>query len=412
MPQMYEKKITKPFYQRLLTYSYIFGMRIRTLSLMSAVILSVLLSCSKKPEIQIREVDYLNKSRELLKSVPVDMDMPMLTYGVIHCDSLNILMTQDPRGYVFVYSDDWKLLGTFCQQGRAQYEFLDRPRHIKNQVLLGEDGHLLLPLQDATTIKVVDITASLISHKAVISETRDYAPYTDIDIMIGDSPARLRTMNKYMFLDNDIYKTLELTEGFSFDFGDANAQYKIRHDTAYVEVPGILHDMEKLTGPQPEGKFSREFFKHPSRNLVIEPFMVLDYIMFYDLEGNRSFAIHQTGSLTWNEDPVEVPHYDDQGEFDYFTEERGCFGDAVATDSYFLVFYFGGDYSLADENKDWPRPELLLFDWDGNFRKSVMLDTYIDCAAFDEKNKILYGVPIEEPENEVLLSYDLSSLFR
>ena len=279
-------------------------------------------------------------------------------------------------------------------------------------MLLGEDGHLLLPLQDATTIKVVDITASLISHKAVISETRDYAPYTDIDIMIGDSPARLRTMNKYMFLDNDIYKTLELTEGFSFDFGDANAQYKIRHDTAYVEVPGILHDMEKLTGPQPEGKFSREFFKHPSRNLVIEPFMVLDYIMFYDLEGNRSFAIHQTGSLTWNEDPVEVPHYDDQGEFDYFTEERGCFGDVVATDSYFLVFYFGGDYSLADENKDWPRPELLLFDWDGNFRKSVMLDTYIDCAAFDEKNKILYGVPIEEPENEVLLSYDLSSLFR
>lgn len=379
---------------------------------MSAVILSVLLSCSKKPEIQVREVDYLNKSSELLKGVPVEMEMPMLTYGVFNCDSLNILLTQDPRGYVFVYSDDWKLLGTFCQQGRAQYEFLDRPRHIKNQVLLGKDGHLLLPLQDATTIKVVDITASLISHKAVISETRDYAPYTDIDIMIGDSPARLRTMNKYMFLDNDIYKTLELTEGFSFDFGDANAQYKIRHDTAYVEVPGILHDMEKLTGPQPEGKFSREFFKHPSRNLVIEPFMVLDYIMFYDLEGNRSFAIHQTGSLTWNEDPVEVPHYDDQGEFDYFTEERGCFGDVVATDSYFMVFYFGGDYSLADENQDWPRPELLLFDWDGNFRKSVMLETYIDCPAFDQKNMILYGVPIDEPENEVLLSYDLSSLFR
>ena len=107
MPQMYEKKITKPFYQRLLTYSYIFGMRIRTLSLMSAVILSVLLSCSKKPEIQIREVDYLNKSSELLKGVPVEMEMPMLTYGVFNCDSLNILLTQDPRGYVFVYSDDW-----------------------------------------------------------------------------------------------------------------------------------------------------------------------------------------------------------------------------------------------------------------------------------------------------------------
>ena len=124
----------------------------------AAVMFSVLLSCSKKPEIQVREVDYLNKSQELLKSVPVDMDMPMLTYGVIHCDSLNILMTQDPRGYMFVYSDDWKLLGTFCHQGRAQYEFVDRPSLIKNQVLLGKDNHLLLPLQDATCIKVVDVT--------------------------------------------------------------------------------------------------------------------------------------------------------------------------------------------------------------------------------------------------------------
>jgi len=386
-------------------------MRISTLSLSLAVTLSLLLSCSKKPEIQVREVDYLNKSQELLKSVPVDMDMPMLTYGVIHCDSLNILMTQDPRGYMFVYSDDWKLLGTFCHQGRAQYEFVDRPSLIKNQVLLGKDNHLLLPLQDATCIKVVDITASLLSHKVVISEIRDYVPYTDIDIMIGDNIAKLRSRNKYMFLDNDIYKTLELTEGFSFEFGESTAEYKIRHDTAYVEVPQILKDMEKLAGPQPEDKFQREFFKHPSRNLIIEPFMAMDYIMFYDLDNNSSFAIHQTGSLTWNQDPPQVPRFNDQGEVIYYIEERGCFGDAVATDSYFLVFYFGGDYSMADENQDWPRPELMLFDWDGNFKKSVMLETYIDCAAFDQKNKILYGVPIDEPENEVLLSYDLSSLF-
>lgn len=386
-------------------------MRISTLSLSLAVTLSLLLSCSKKPEIQVREVDYLNKSQELLKSVPVDMDMPLLTYGVINCDSLNILMTQDPRGYMFVYSDDWKLLGTFCHQGRAQYEFVDRPSLIKNQVLLGKDNHLLLPLQDATCIKVLDITASLLSHKVVISEIRDYVPYTDIDIMIGDNIAKMRSRNKYMFLDNDIYKTLELTEGFSFEFGESTAEYKIRHDTAYVEVPQILKDMEKLAGPQPEDKFQREFFKHPSRNLIIEPFMAMDYIMFYDLDNNSSFAIHQTGSLTWNQDPPQVPRFNDQGEVIYYIEERGCFGDAVATDSYFLVFYFGGDYSMADENQDWPRPELMLFDWDGNFKKSVMLETYIDCAAFDEENKILYGVPIDEPENEVLLSYDLSFLF-
>ena len=386
-------------------------MRIRTLSLTAAVMFSVLLSCSKKPEIQVRETDYLNKSQELLKGVPVDMEMPIHTYGVICCDSLNILMAQDPRGYVFVYDDEWKLLDAFCHKGRAQYEFLGRPGLIRNQVFLGKDNHLLLPLQDASCIKVVDITASLLSHKVIILETRDYAPYTDIQIMIGGNAATMRSLNRYMFLDNDIRKTLELTEGFSDEYGEATAEYKIRVDTAYVEVPKILRDMEELAGPQPEDKFDREFFKHPSRNLIIEPFQVMDYIMFYDLDNDRSFAIHQSGSLTWDQDPPQVPHFNDQGEVDYYIEERGSFGDAVTTDSYFLVFYYGGDYSLADENQDWPRPELLLFDWDGNFKKSVKLETYIDCATFDEKNKILYGIPIDQPENEIILSYNLSSLF-
>ena len=56
--------------------------------------------------------------------------------------------------------------------------------------------------------------------------------------------AKLRSLNKYMFLDNNIYKTLELTEGFSLDFGEAPSVYKIRLDTAYVEVPQILLDMD------------------------------------------------------------------------------------------------------------------------------------------------------------------------
>ena len=77
----------------------------------------------------------------------------------------------------------------------------------------------------------------------------------------------------------------------------------------------------------------------------------------------------------------------------------------------FMVFYYGGEYSMGDENKEWPRCELLFFDWDGNFIKSVKLDTYIDATSFNPQTKILYGIPTSESDqDEVLLSYDLSSV--
>ena len=78
---------------------------------------------------------------------------------------------------MFVYSDKWELLGKFCLQGRARNEFVNRPGEIRRQVLKGDDGHLLLPLQDETSIKVFDVTQSLLSGKTVMTQTRDFLPY-------------------------------------------------------------------------------------------------------------------------------------------------------------------------------------------------------------------------------------------
>ena len=387
-------------------------MRIRSLLLPFAVTLSLLLSCKENPDLEVREIDYINKSEKLIKAVPVDVQLPLVVYCTISCDNLNIVLGEDPKGYVFVYSDDWKLLDVFCHQGRARNEFLQRPGMIKKQVFKDANGHLQLPLQDEASIKVLDITESLNTHRPVISQIRDFLPYDYTPVRVDQYEVQLQTDLQYLFLDNDIYHTLELTQGFNFldDKAKCVAKYSIRHDTTFMDVPQVLVKMQDMAGPQPESKFGREFFKHPNKNLIIETFYLLDYIMFYDLDKDRSFAIHQTGYPTFLDDPEIIPHYNEKGEHDYDVEARACFGQALTTDSYFLVFFYGGDYSLSDENKDYPQPELLLFDWDGNFKKSVKLDTYIDAATFDQEKKILYGVPIGQ-EEETLLSFDLSHLF-
>ena len=63
-----------------------------------------------------------------------------------------------------------------------------------------------------------------------------------------------------------------------------------------------------------------------------------------------------------------------------------------------MVLYYAGDIN---------KPELMFFDWEGNFLQSVKLDTKVYRIAFDERSRILYGV---DSENDRIISFDLSFL--
>ena len=152
-------------------------MRVRILLVSFAAVLTLLSSCKKQPQLDIREIDFRNKSQQLAQGVHVDAELPLQVCGIINCDSINILVSQDPGGYVFVYSDKWELLGKFFLQGRARNEFVNRPGIIRRQVFLADDRHLLLPLQDETSIKIMDVTQSILSGKSIISQIRDFTPY-------------------------------------------------------------------------------------------------------------------------------------------------------------------------------------------------------------------------------------------
>jgi len=386
----------------------------RPFSALFALALSLFISCKQQYRtIDVHETDFQNKSELLIKGVPVKTDLPLYIYGMICCDSLNIVMAQDDRGYVFVYSSDWELLDVFSGKGRARYEFIERPRLISNQVLKGDDGHLLLPLQDQECIKVLDITESLRTHKATISHIRDFNPIdvTEFESSVTGRKSMIVLGFGYLLLDNDINHTLEVTHGFTIQDVEGTAQYRIRHDSTFIDKPWMLTSMEKIAGPQPDDKFWRPFFKHPQRNLIIEPFEYLNYIMFYDLDNDNAFAIHQSGSLTFDDDLPQPREYEDEEGFIHAANETDrCFENVAVADSCFITIYLNGEYSLSDENWEYPRPEVVIFDWEGNFINSAKLDTFIDCVAFDQKKKILYGVPHSD-DVEIILSYDLSPLF-
>ena len=375
-----------------------------SLSVTFAVTLSLLLACKQKPSIEVREIDFVNKAETTVHGVPVNAQMPLSVHGMIHCDSLNIVVAEDPKGYVHVYSDNWQLLDVFSGKGRARNEFLTCPSMNRKQIFKGSDGHILLPLFDwrADVVKLMDITESLKEHRAIIADVREYGNEEENRIIDNVEKTETRLMSSFdaLLLDDNLYHTLEITYADFYEILKKPVEYRIRHDSTFMEKPSILTDMEKLMGPQYKVKYARTAYRHPKRNLIIESFQNLDYIAFLDLDNNRSFFIHQAGSLTFD-DEIE-PYSIIDG---VVHPSRFCFANITVTDYFFIANYFGPSYD--DTFKDM---ELMFFDWDGNFIKSVKQDILTKYSVFDPKTKTLYGIRMPDDEEEQLISFDLSSV--
>ena len=57
---------------------------------------------------------------------------------------------------------------------------------------MADDRHLLLPLQDETSIKIMDVTQSILSGKSIISQIRDFTPYYAHSFQMDDSDGYFR----------------------------------------------------------------------------------------------------------------------------------------------------------------------------------------------------------------------------
>ena len=114
-----------------------------------------------------------------------------------------------------------------------------------------------------------------------------------------------------------------------------------------------------------------------------------------DFDKNHNFVVHQQGSTT-HEDL-------------YINQEPWIrtFTSCLPTEEYVFIFYRDGEYAnILQEDNTW-HPELLVFDWEGNYIKGFKMDRNSSTLAYDEKNKTLYTFTTQK---EQLYAYDLSGL--
>lgn len=360
-------------------------------------ILCSLISCKKHFAYEVKEIDFVNKSDTLIDGVIVDISLPAGIEDFTMCDSIFLFLTEDVSAQLVAYSaKDGRLLGRFCSKGKAKYEIIT-PTMISHQVFKDSNGAILLPLREQrAAIKMVNITESLKRNRTVISDVRECSS------------------TYYILLDNDINNTLEFFSAkFNYYYNDViePPYFEIKRDGNEEGIkinmyPKIMN-LEKLSDA--DLFYHGSMYKHPSRNMVVQPFVCMDYMLFMDIDNNKYFAVHQIGSMSFD-DYIPATYTVGEEELKIMHEGRELpyyFGDTFCAESFIMSLYRAGDYCLNVEEGDKICPELIILDWDGNFKKSIKLGKEVHYISYDSNTMTMYGVDVAE---EIMYSFDLTDV--
>lgn len=349
------------------------------------MIICSMVSCKRSSDllVEVKELDFRNKTSDVVHGEEI-ISIPGVSEFLLF-DSLFMFITSDPSGELKVYnSNTMKHIGSFCAKGRARNEF-QKALLITNQIYCNEKGHIILPLNNYIhEIREIDITESLAQGKTVIAgiceNTNDGAGAT-------------------IFLDNNLdYKFVYTKNKYEYDekkrgvpclytvIQPSGKKSKIKVFNSKMDVTNEKYDLSPYTG---------NLYKHPSRNLVVEKFSYMEYLLFFDFDSDQKYAIHQADALSF----ADVYEKNTRREKDY------SFTDVATTENYLLVLYWRGDYYLDVPDKKGAN-EVLVFDWEGNYIKGFKFDRPIIRIEYDETRHILYGLD----ENETLYRYDWKNL--
>ena len=338
-------------------------------------------SCSKKPNLIVNaiEVDYSNKSVEAIRGKLLKTELLGAT-DLFYMDSLLIFTTSDGNAQLVVLNNNLDTIGKFCQRGRANNEFIDITT-ISNQIYK-RNGHIILPLaNNYVQIKEVDITESLLKGKTVIGELADCEPTYEVMTTILDENPKNRfemLLNKYG--TDDINRMPSL---YSLKYPDRRTKdFKVLRRLVKVE------DEFLILVP-----YGSQLLKHPSKNIVVNMFINMDYILFFNFDEDNIFAIHNSGTPTFDDPFI----YDSE-----YTFQGGC-----SSNKYVMLLYYHGKESMKESDKMSRKAELVVFDWEGNFIKNIKLDRRLCSIGYDEKNNKLFALSFDEE----LYEYDLSKVF-
>ena len=347
------------------------------------------ISCGKRSyfDIETKEMDFVNKSDSIMVGEELNISV-IAPRNIMVCDSLILILSSDPNGQLKVFSlSSMKQIANLCSKGRAKNEFI-QPIFVSNNYQI-IDGDIHVQIYDnQNTFKDVNVSESIRKQSTIVTKAYE-CPYP--------------LNSKMIFIDNQINKRF-----VCFPADESQSVENITLPPRYtIEINGneenelkVFPRIRESVNPEDAtyGYFGA-LHKHPNKNIVVQTLESMDYLLFFDLDKNKNWAIHQIGSTSF--DDVVQPTDFDAIEYTHFLG-FACTSDIIMT------IYIAGDYSVnVSDYFSESKPELLFFDWDGNYLGGVKLNQRTNRFAYDSIHQRIIGL---DYSNEVLYSYDISKI--
>lgn len=342
------------------------------------VLLGFTASC--KPvyyENDIKEIDFLDTPRyalipEQLDSCPIGID-DIISFG----DYL-FATVKDPSSQLRIYDvNNDCLIASIGSRGRANNEFIS-PQFVGDQVYIRDDELYLPVIDNMTILKEINVTESIKQSEAVV-------PFRTF--CVGPAEGRIS------LLDNDITKTFVFVKPLLLNEKATQPLYLIKEEGLdAVRIPAFKDVIEGDNRVNVLAQYLGGLKKHPQRNVIVQPMQNMDYILFFDVDSMRYYAVHQLGSRTFEDKVIENINY---------SPSSYCFGDGAVSKDFFLVNYCARVIANPDDEV---KTEILMFDWEGNFIKGFTANVAMHRITYNESNQTLYGCDLS---NEKLYKVSL-----
>lgn len=330
------------------------------------------LSCQNRQcyKYSVSEVDIDSVPNVLLTGIPLPLDMK--DADVLYCiDSLFIVH----RTYYFEYPYEVYSIGTldsitsFGRKGRARNEFITSPINKTKQVFT-RNNHTIMPLMDGAECKELNIGKTIESKFPVIERVYDGIHYSfGTAILYGEDYNKMFAF--YNGTADEMYKDKYTLPKIVYSFNDDDNE-----ESCYLRYPSNPFSLEDISS-----FYSGVLFKKPNQDIVAQPLDRMSYILFYELDKRRYHAVHIKGARLFEDG---LP--DDEQELML----RSFLDDAVVTDDYLLVLYYGDGLKQLETDPEY-KGRLLMFDWKGNPVKSYTLHNWVNRIALDVSSNVLYG---------------------
>ncbi|HZK03506.1 MAG TPA: hypothetical protein VFC94_03785 [Bacteroidaceae bacterium] len=346
-----------------------------------------IVSCKQKPHYAypVKEFDPNSISEYVVNGTKTDIIINGPIWQTVMDDSLLVVQVNEPTGLLSVYNTrnmSW-MMG-LCTIGRARNEFI-KPFFLLSQTYKRGEETFITAVDKDLYVKEINLTASIRDGFTVVSN-------------IGDCPS-FNHNNRFLFVDNDITNLFLYKIGSDTPEDDFCGAYSVINSK--TKEKKVIEAFPKPMNSDAESVSfysSGAIYKHPERNLFVQPLEYMDYILYFDIDADSAFAVHKNGS----------PTFDD-----------------IAPDGRTLLFAGGGtvtkdylftrhcEYHIDDNGKHIRVTNMLIFDWQGNLKKNIKLSPDVINLTYDERTQILYGFDMpEEGFEQTLYTFNMSDVFK